>query len=195
MTPSQRFFLAFVAFFRVLLDRAFAEEVRQVRDRRRAATAGPARERTPTEAATSPEPAPAAAAPPAGLAPVPDAASLHVLSILQRDGRLIDFLAEDLDGFPDPDVGAAARTVHAGCRKALQEYVQLEPVFRDSEGATVTVPAGFDPAAIRLTGNVVGVPPFRGSLRHHGWRAARTAFPPLPPGHDPRILAPAEVEL
>jgi hypothetical protein len=117
-----------------------------------------------------------------------------VLSLLQRDGRLIDFLSEDLTGFSDAEIGAAARTVHAGCKKALETYLELEPVFRDSEGATVTVAAGFDPAAVRLTGNVVGSPPFKGALRHHGWRATRATFPP-PPKQDPKIIAPAEVEL
>jgi len=118
-----------------------------------------------------------------------------VLALLQRDGRLIDFLSEDLNGFSDAEIGAAARTVHVGCRKVLDSYLVLEPVYREQEGATVTVGTGFDPAAVRLSGNVVGSPPFRGSLRHHGWRATKATFPPIPPAHDPRILAPAEVEL
>jgi hypothetical protein len=77
----------------------------------------------------------------------------------------------------------------------LETYVELEPVYTEPEGASVTVGGGFDPAAVRLTGNVVGSPPFQGSLRHHGWRVKRASFPPLPAGGDVRILAPAEVEL
>ncbi|HEY6100073.1 MAG TPA: DUF2760 domain-containing protein, partial [Anaeromyxobacter sp.] len=90
---------------------------------------------------------------------------------------------------------AAARTVHEGCRRALAELFRIEPVLRDAEGALVTVERGFDPAAIRLTGGVVGDPPFRGALRHHGWRALEVKLPPPAQGVDPAILAPAEVEL
>jgi Domain of unknown function (DUF2760) len=220
LTPLQRLFLAFVAFFLVLFDRRFAVEVKQVRERQRAALppGGSSRQGSGAAEAVSvrvppsapppvekprpvaapvpvpePPPAPAPRAPPVPAGPAPDAVALHVLAMLQRDGRLIDFLSEDLNGFSDSEIGAAARTVHAGCRKTLG-YVQLEPVYRDPEGASVTVPPGFDPAAVRLTGNVVGNPPFKGSLRHHGWRATRATFPP-PPAHDPHILAPAEVEL
>ena len=77
----------------------------------------------------------------------------------------------------------------------FDSYLVLEPVYPEPEGADVTVAPGFDPTAVRLTGNVVGAPPFKGSLRHHGWRATRASFPPPPPSQDPRILAPAEVEL
>jgi Domain of unknown function (DUF2760) len=224
LSPLQRLFLAFVAFFYVLLNRRFAEEVKLVRDRQRlglpppaptieptppaesALPAEPAETRPPAPqpgAAPIPSPAPpAAAVPPAPEAAAPPAPAqprhseaLHVLALLQRDGRLIDFLSESLEGFSDSEIGAAARTVHAGCRKALDAYLDLEPVFREAEGANVTVAPGFDPNAVRLTGNVVGEPPFRGSLRHHGWRAIRTAFPAPPEAQDPRILAPAEVEL
>jgi hypothetical protein len=246
LTPLQRFFLAFVAFFAVLFNRRFAEEVALVRARTRGALPPAGSPSAPGRHAPTPRPgrgeadALAARTEPPGVedddgvvspptpartaasrqtvstaprgaaatardrAPAPavhakprvpeHAEALHVLALLQRDGRLVDFLAEDLTGFSDAEIGAAARTVHSGCKKALEAYLELEPVFRDPEGATVTVDAGFDPAAVRLTGNVVGAPPFKGALRHHGWRATRAAFPPVPP-QDPKIIAPAEVEL
>lgn len=135
--------------------------------------------------------------PVAPLAPVESdpAPALHFLAILQRDGRFLDFLQEDLGGYDDAQVGAAARAVHEGCKKAIVPYVKLEPVRTEAEGATVTIEAGFDPARIRLTGNVVGTPPFRGRLAHPGWRASEVMLPPVPPGADPSILQPAEVEL
>ena len=108
---------------------------------------------------------------------------LQLLAILQREGRLIDFCEEDLAGFSDAQIGAAARTVHDGCRKALRSMITLEPVRTEAEGASVELPAGFDPRSVRLTGNVVGKPPFKGVLKHHGWRAAEV------------VIAPAEVEL
>jgi len=119
--------------------------------------------------------------------PAPAAASsepaLQLLSLLQREGRLIDFCEEDLAGLDDARIGAAARIVHDGCRKALRGAFDILPIRIETEGADVTLPAGFDPRAVRLTGNVAGSPPFRGVLRHHGWRAGE------------QVLAPAEVEL
>lgn len=139
-----------------------------------------------------------ATAPPATAAIPPEQAhapALHLLGLLQREGRLVDFLQEDLASFADAEVGAAARVVHAGCRRVLTEGLTLEPVLREADGASVTAPAGFDAQRIRLTGNVAGPPPFRGTLRHHGWVATAVRLPTVAPTLDPRVLAPAEVEL
>lgn len=125
----------------------------------------------------------------------PEAGALHVLALLQRDGRLVDFLMEDVSGAGDADLGAGARIVHQGCRKALQQYVTLEPVRTESEGAAVVLEKGFDAHAVRLAGNVTGEPPYKGKLAHAGWRATRVALPERPPSVDARIVAPAEVEL
>jgi len=123
------------------------------------------------------------------------ASGLLLLSTLQREGRLIDFLQQEVSGFSDEEVGAAARVVHTGCSKTLKQYLSLEPILKEAEGATVTVPPGFDAQKIRLTGNVAGQPPFRGSLKHHGWVATQVRLPEPPGSLDARILAPAEVEL
>lgn len=123
------------------------------------------------------------------------ASGLLVLSLLQRGGRLIDFLQEDVTGFSDAEVGAAARVVHAGCKKALAEYFTVESVLKDAEGATVTLPAGFDAGRIRVTGNVAGQPPFHGALKHHGWTVTGVRLPAVSENLDPRIITPAEVEL
>ena len=123
--------------------------------------------------------------------------AVQLLSILQREGRLIDFLQEDLSLYEDAQIGAAVRSIHQGCGKVLSEYMELKPVFEESEGADVTVPAGFDARAIRLTGNVTGTPPFKGSLRHRGWRVIRMQLPQSssPQQKKDWILAPAEVEV
>ena len=123
------------------------------------------------------------------------ASGLAVLSMLQREGRLIDFLKEDMAAFSDAEIGAAARVVHAGCRKVLSEYFAIEPALKDTEGATIQVPAGFDAQRIRLTGNVAGQPPFRGTLKHHGWVATAVSLPAVSEKLDPRVLAAAGVEL
>jgi hypothetical protein len=121
--------------------------------------------------------------------------ALALLALLQREGRLVDFLQEPLDGFSDADIGAAARDVHRGCRKVIEQHLSLEPVMPGSEEARVAVPRGFDPAEIRLIGEARGEPPFRGTLRHHGWRVVDARLPALADGIDRAVIAPAEVEL
>ncbi len=141
-------------------------------------------------------PAPVAPAPAPGLPPERvHASGLFVLGALQREGRLVDFLRQEVAGFSDADVGAAARVIHAGCRKVLEQYVTVAPVLKEAEGEAVTVAAGFDAQRIRLTGSVAGQPPFRGTLRHHGWVATEIKFPAVQASLDPRVLAPAEVEM
>lgn len=122
-------------------------------------------------------------------------AAVQLLAILQREGRLLDFLQEDVDSYSDAQIGAAVRDIHRGCKKALAEHMPLEPVLREPENAQVRVDPGFDPSRIRLVGNVVGEPPFTGALRHHGWRIAKVTLPSPARGTDPTVVAPAEVEL
>ena len=65
----------------------------------------------------------------------------------------------------------------------------------EPEGSRVTLAPGFDASANRPTGNVVGDPPFQGTLVHRGWRVTGMDLPKTTGGHDLRILAAAEVEL
>jgi hypothetical protein len=126
----------------------------------------------------------------------PTGPDLRVLAVLQRDGRLIDFLEEEIDGYSDAQIGAAVRDIHRGCRKSLHDYLTLEPVMKAAEEERVTVAPDYDPAAIRLIGNVNGSPPFQGVLKHHGWRVKEAHLPTLPAAHgDASILSPAEVEV
>lgn len=151
------------------------------------------------EAQPAPPAPPTPASPPAPTPAVPPerahASGLMVLSLLQREGRLIDFLQEDVTAFSDAEVGAAARAVHAGCKKVLTSHFTVEPVLKESEGDAITLPAGFDARRIRITGNVAGQPPFRGTLKHHGWVASAIKLPTVSEALDPQVLAPAEVEL
>ena len=122
-------------------------------------------------------------------------AALQLLGLLQREARFIDFVQEDVAAYSDADIGAAARVVHEGCRKVLGEHFSIEPVRSESEGSRITLAEGFDAAAVRLTGKVVGKPPFTGSLGHRGWRVTDTRLPKLADGHDGSVIAQAEVEL
>lgn len=123
------------------------------------------------------------------------ASGLILLAALQREGRLVDFLEQDASGYSDEEIGAAARVVHDGCRKALRQLFDLSPASASAEGSPMSIPSGFDPQRIRLTGNVSGAPPFRGVLKHHGWVAAAIRMPAVSEALDPRVIAPAEVEL
>jgi hypothetical protein len=126
----------------------------------------------------------------------PTGPDLRVLAVLQRDGRLIDFLEEDIDAYPDAQIGAAVRDIHRQCRKSLRDYLTIEPVMTAAEDEQVTVAPDFDPAAIRLTGNLNGEPPFQGVIRHRGWRVKEAHLPTLPATRgDSSVLAPAEVEV
>ncbi len=149
----------------------------------------------PALPAPAPERAPTPVPPPPVVERAPSDAALQLLAMFQREGRFVDFLEEDVSAYSDGDIGAAARKVHEGCRKALREHIELEPVHTQEEGESVTVEAGFDPSEIRLTGNVSGEAPFKGELAHRGWKVVRCELPKLSNDHDVHILAPAEVEL
>ncbi|QOY93517.1 DUF2760 domain-containing protein [Massilia sp. UMI-21] len=196
-TPAQlpgffsRLSIAFGAFFKSLGDAEFAA---RVRDDQVGPVAAPVAAPTvaPTPAPTmAPTPAPTAAP---LRAPTAESA-LQLLSLFQREARLIDFAQENLSAYADADIGAAARVVHEGCARVLREHFSIEPVRVEAEGARVTLEEGFDAASVRLTGNVVGQAPFKGTLSHRGWRATRVQLPQLAEKHDAHVLAPAEVEL
>jgi hypothetical protein len=127
--------------------------------------------------------------------PPSSAPALQLLALLQREGRLVDFLKQDIAAFGDSDVGAVARVVHDGCRKALETHAQIEPIRPEAEGARLELAGGFDASEVKLTGRVEGEPPYRGILLHRGWRATRLELPVAVDGHNALVLAPAEVEL
>ncbi|AOR71790.1 hypothetical protein BBJ41_30625 [Burkholderia stabilis] len=182
-----RLSLAVGTFFSVLGNREFAAGVLRVRDGAPAPVA-PA----PAAAPVVPEPV---KAPAPELREASPQAALQLLGLLQRDARFIDFVEEDIAGYADADIGAAARLVHDGCRAALREHFTIVPVRDEAEGSRVTLPAGFDATAVRVTGNVVGSAPFTGTVSHRGWRVADVRLPKLTGSHDASVVAPAEVEL
>jgi len=174
-TPSvfSRVLLALATFWRILMDPRFAVKVGEL------GASGPDVPEPEGPRLRSAEPN----------------AALQLLGLLQQEGRFIDFLEEEVTAYSDAEVGAAARVVHEGCRNTLRQHFTIEGVRVESEGARVTLPEGFDASAVRLTGNVVGSPPFVGSLTHRGWRVAEIRLPKVASGHDLSIVALAEVEL
>ena len=190
-----RFTLAFKVWWRVLTDQVVADRVRPLVD---AAADGktlpaPTRPTAPTAAAPT---TPAATLPTVRIEPQRNDA-LNLLAVLQREARFVDFFKEDLAGYGDEQIGKAARDVHRDTASVLERLFALRPVMADkAEGSAVEVPAGSDAGRVRLTGNVTGQPPFRGTLQHAGWEAGKVQLPEWSGGEaSARVVAPAEVEL
>ena len=178
-----RIWLAWLTSFRVLFDGRFAAEVARLGDGqeqpeslRPAAAPVEARETPRTEATQASA-----------------NAALQLLSLLQREGRFVDFVQQELSTFSDADIGAAARVVHEGCRRAIRAHARVVSVRNETEGASLTLERASED--VKLVGNVAGVAPFRGVLRHRGWRIEELTLPTVVGAHDPTLVAPAELEL
>ncbi|HTS75747.1 MAG TPA: DUF2760 domain-containing protein [Bryobacteraceae bacterium] len=122
----------------------------------------------------------------------PSDGAVQILSILQRDARLIDFLMEDISSYSDEQVGAAVRDVQQQARKAMLRYLQLSPVIDGVEGTYVKSDSA-ESGGIKLIGNVPanGKAP-GGTLRHKGWKADKIDLPGSAPT---KIVAAAEIEI
>jgi hypothetical protein len=184
-----RLMIAINVFLRVLRDPPFAERARRMLD-----------EVTPPPSSTTPLPPTAmrqaaAAAPAAPAVPLRSDA-LALLSVLQREARLIDFLKEDIAPYADAQVGAAVRDVHRDAAAALDRLFALKPVLDQPEGSDVAIPGTVDSARLRLVGNLGNTPPARGRLQHAGWQATKVELPQFTGGADTaKIVAPAEIEV
>jgi hypothetical protein len=119
----------------------------------------------------------------------------HLLTVFQREGRLVDFFFEKLDAYEDDQIGAAVRNIHENCRKAMDRHLKLKPVVDIEEGNEMTVKEGFDSKSIRLVGDVKGEPPFKGIVRHRGWQITTLNIPDLTGDEHSGILEPAEIEI
>lgn len=195
-----RFTLAFRCFFKLLfrgsLPEAAADYLPETKEAKALPepAAEPAR-KEPAAADRKPVEVKPVVRPSADLAAQHRDGALALLALLQREGRLVDFLRESLDSYQDADIGVAVRDIHRGCKKVIEEHFVLEAVMPGEEDTRVKVPAGFDPGEVRLIGKISGEPPFTGTLRHHGWRVTEVKLPTLTEGVDRRVLAPAEVEI
>lgn len=135
-----------------------------------------------------------AAAPP----PIPTVSkepAIQLLAILQKEGRLVDFLKEDITRISDAEIGAAVRDIHRNSRAALEKFAVLRPVMTEAEGAAAIIAKGYDPSAIDLVGAVSGAGPWRGTVAHRGWYVEELKLPTVAAGADPKVLAPAQVEV
>jgi hypothetical protein len=182
-----RIWLSWVIGFRILFDGRFAAKVAQLE--------GGALPPESTAAALPVDalPVDAPAAPRKEAAPASADAALQLLALLQREGRFVDFVQQELAAFSDADIGAAARVVHEGCRRALRAHARVVSVRSEAEGAALTLERASED--VKLVGNVAGSAPFHGVLRHRGWRIEGLTLPTVVGVHDPKLVAPAELEL
>ena len=180
--PS-RLWLSWVCAFRMLFDGQFAARVARLRE------AEPVPEELPAPE-TSRRDVPQGVV---GSEPSASTGALQLLSLLQREGRFVDFVQQDVTGFGDADVGAAARVVHEGCRRALRSHARVVSVRSESEGSSIVLDSASPD--VKLVGNVAGAAPYRGVLRHRGWRVEELTLPTLLGAHDPKLVAAAELEL
>jgi hypothetical protein len=189
LSLASRLWLSWVCAFRVLFDGQFAARVAALRE------AGAEAESLPAPSAPAKDvavPAPSVAAPVGGQ-PSAATGALQLLALLQREGRFVDFIEQDVAGFGDADIGAAARLVHEGCRRALRGHARVVSVRSEAEGSSLVLQSASPD--VKLVGNVAGAAPFRGVLRHRGWRVEELTLPTLLGAHDPKLLAAAELEL
>jgi hypothetical protein len=194
LTWWRRIGLAFSVFFRILFDVRYAASIatRPKADEEKA-TAPQATE-PDWEAAEAGARALAQKTEPPAL-PSPDTGALVLLSLLQNEGRFVDFVQQDIASYPDADVGAVARVVHTGCRKVLSSHLRIAAIRGEAEGQHVALEPGFDPNRIKLTGNVAGTGRLNGVLRHRGWQATEVHLPTVIDRAGTQVLCPAEVEL
>jgi hypothetical protein len=172
-------------FFKALGDSGFADRARVLVERGELA-------------APAPVVAPMRQATPAVVAPrgAGRSEAISLLAVLQREGRLVDFLKENIAGYSDAQVGAAVRDVHRDCGAAVERLFALRPVRTEAEGSSVEVAGGFDANRVRLVGNVGGAGPWRGQLRHAGWEATKVEVPEYTGSEGAaRVVAAAEVEI
>jgi hypothetical protein len=180
--------LAIRVFFQVLFSGAAARKVQ-------AALSGEPVESAEHKTAEKPVAQSVEKTPPAPKPPVRSEA-ITLLAALQREARFVDFIQESLAGYSDAQIGAVARDVHRDCGATIGRMFALRPAVADEEGKELELPAGFDAARWRLTGNVTGEPPFHGRLVHPGWEASQCELPTWSgTSAASKIIAPAEVEI
>lgn len=139
-----------------------------------------------------------AAAPPTPAQPIAPVRSdaISLLSALQREARLLDLVTESLGGYSDAQIGAAAKEVLRDSGSVIERMFGLKPMTDVADGAELETPAKFDAAEYRLTGNVSGEGPFRGTVAHHGWKATKCDVPKWTGENSSAlIIAPIELEI
>lgn len=121
------------------------------------------------------------------------ATPLMVLSFLQKHGRLVDFLQEDISKFSDHQIGAASRKIQQDCAQALKKLFVIKPLLDELEGKEIVVPAQHDESRIKVVGHVKGPGPYKGIVRHRGWKIEEQRLTQV--SLQDQVICPAEIEV
>jgi hypothetical protein len=115
-----------------------------------------------------------------------------LLSLLQEEGRLIDFLSEEITGYDDSQVASASRVIHRGCSSVLKKYFTILPIMEGEENEVIELPKDLPASHIRLHGKESD----KVKVIHRGWRIASSNLPQKITTSESKdiILFPAEGE-
>ena len=121
--------------------------------------------------------------------------AIQLLALFQRDGRLVDFLFEDIAAYGDAQIGAAVREVHASCRRVIDRYLPIEPILADLEGQTTRwappwTPPRSSSSATWASRRATSAPCATAAGASAGWRCRRLAASAAR-----QVVTPAEVEI
>lgn len=120
--------------------------------------------------------------------------AVTLMSLLQREARLVDLIQEDLTHFSDAQIGAAARPALESTRKTLQRVMPVRALDDSGEGSEVTAPVD-RPARYRWIGATAGGQSATGKLVHQGWIAEKIDLPKFAgDSGDALVVAAAEVQ-
>ena len=104
---------------------------------------------------------------------------LVLLSLLQEEGRFIDFIMENISSFEDAHIGAVARVVHQGCRRVLNEYSSIQSICEEKEGDDVVFKNAVEMNKYRVNGEASDSYPCKAKLLHKGWKLVDLKLPEL----------------
>lgn len=121
-------------------------------------------------------------------------AAYQILYLLQKEGRLIDMLHENIGDYDDETLGGAFRKLHEDLQELIKERFILEPVLNEEEGSTITLDS-IDPDSVKVSGKVPAEGPFTGELIHKGWRLKECRLPEMVDGWKGDVIAQAEIEI
>lgn len=121
-------------------------------------------------------------------------AAYQILYLLQKEGRLIDMLHENISDYDDETLGGAFRKLHEDLQELIKERFILEPVLNEEEGNTITLDS-IDPDSVKVSGKVPAEGPFTGELIHKGWRLKECKLPEMVDGWKGDVIAQAEIEI
>lgn len=118
---------------------------------------------------------------------------IRFLTLLQKEGRLLDFLMQDISSFDDRQISTAARYVHSHCSQLIKESFEIQAVHPSKEGSPITI---LDENLDQYSFIDSNKPLTEGILLHRGWKANKVA---LPPNDEPeksikRLITPAQVK-